>query len=113
MQAIFILNILMCIVNQNIWLTLLEWPWRSFEGHIILNFFSNCFILFLSFSFCLTIALIWFLSIRYTIESTQFCYSVTSLKNIEILGILKERLFQGHLSFELQTLCHLLGFFQL
>ena len=89
MQAVFILNILMCIVNQNIWLTLLEWPWRSFEGHIILNFFSNCFILFLSFSFCLTIALIWFLSIRYTIESRQFCYSVTSLKNIDNSRYLK------------------------
>ena len=89
MQAVFILNILTCIVKQNIWLTLLEWPWRSFEGHIISNFFQIVSFYSISFSFCLTIALIWFLSIRYTIESRQFCYSVTSLKNIDNSRYLK------------------------
>ena len=59
----------------------------------------------LSFNYCLTTALIWLLLFRHTIESRYFCYYVTSLKTREtFLGILKERLFQGHLSFELLNL---------
>ena len=39
--------------------------------------------------------------------------SYTFKKLIDLSGYPKERLFQGHLSFELLTLCHPLGFFQL
>ena len=44
------------------------------------DFFSKCVNLLLFFGYYLTIAVIWFVSFRYTIESRYFCYCITSLQ---------------------------------
>ena len=65
-QAAFHLNILMCIVNQN----MVYIFWNCLTDHF------KAFCCF--FSHCLTIALKWLLLFRCTIESRYLCYYATS-----------------------------------